>query len=167
MLLSNVLIIYRIEKTKALSENNLAHKYLHPCFTKEKYNCSKPVCLKCLRALLTLDYYGKLGSFKHVFDIEKYKNNKQEYLISLISKKDHEYLKQLYELYKYTYPKEMEIAEKVLELRTKPVKREEFNLINKCYKISTDLLKINNPKQLILDFFKKQNCAYIYLEIAN
>lgn len=45
----------RIQKTLALTSNDIAKKLLHPCFTKDK-NCSKDTCSKCLRALLTFDY---------------------------------------------------------------------------------------------------------------
>ncbi len=72
----------RIRKTYELADYGIAQKYLHPCNCKGKKNCSSPNCssYKCLRALLTLDYYDKLDGFTEVFDVQRYKDNRKQYL---------------------------------------------------------------------------------------
>lgn len=73
----------RVEKTRFISENPLAQKYLYVCAAdvyNEKYdkgyckdtapNCSE--CDKCMRTMLTLDLLGALDKFKFRFDLNKY-----------------------------------------------------------------------------------------------
>ena len=66
----------RIEKTKYITDFDLAQKYLHVC-VKKSTNCGK--CPKCRRTLTALDALGKLQNFSKVFDIKYYESNKKEY----------------------------------------------------------------------------------------
>lgn len=66
----------RLEKTIDIADFKLAQENLHVCI-KDGINCGK--CIKCKRTLLSLEAIGKLENFKKVFDIEYYKNNKNEY----------------------------------------------------------------------------------------
>ncbi len=74
---------YRYEKTKLLVEYEPAQRYLEVCVSGnlDKYNrknCS--VCHKCNRTLIVLDASGKLDLFSNVFDIDKYKAQRDIYL---------------------------------------------------------------------------------------
>ena len=66
----------RLEKTIDIADFKLARENLHVCI-KDGNNCGK--CLKCRRTILMLDAIGKLDNFKKVFDIEYYKEHKEEY----------------------------------------------------------------------------------------
>lgn len=99
----------RIEKTLALSEYDLARKYLHPCNCKGPVNCSRPNCssYKCLRALMTYDYYDKLDAMSIVFDVERYRKNRREYIWWLQRNRNDSFLKDLYKLISSKYPDEV------------------------------------------------------------
>ncbi|HZL09029.1 MAG TPA: hypothetical protein VFC65_03450 [Prolixibacteraceae bacterium] len=71
----------RLEKTKKVSQYKPSYNYLNVC-TQTITNCNK--CDKCIRTLLALEAIGKLEDYKTVFDIEYYKNNKQEYYKELV-----------------------------------------------------------------------------------
>lgn len=73
--------IDRFEKIERISDWNIAQKYLNVCGHRGD-NCS--TCYKCKRTLLTLDCIDKLDSFKNVFDIELYKENRTAYLQDMI-----------------------------------------------------------------------------------
>ncbi len=77
----------RLEKTIAIADFKYAKEYLHVCI-KDSNNCGK--CLKCRRTMLALDAIGKLDNFKKVFDVEYYRNNKEEYLKWLEKEVDEE-----------------------------------------------------------------------------
>lgn len=83
--------VNRIQKTVELLDYHVAHKTLHPCFA-QTHNCCNPACGKCLRALLTFDYYNKLDAMKEVFDVERFKKNRDQYLMSLVEHRNHEFL---------------------------------------------------------------------------
>lgn len=70
----------RIDKTKDIADFRPAQKYLHVCLSKP-YNCG--VCSKCRRTLVTLDFLNKLDNFREVFNIEYYKNHREEYYMWL------------------------------------------------------------------------------------
>lgn len=72
----------RLEKTRKVANYKPSYKYLNVC-TLAVENCSK--CEKCTRTLLALDAVNKLDKYKEVFDIEYYKNNKQEYFKTLVT----------------------------------------------------------------------------------
>lgn len=74
----------RVEKTLVISNNSLTYKYLDIC-VKPKisknnhiFNCS--TCYKCMRACVTFEKLGILENFSNIFNIEKYKDKKEEYL---------------------------------------------------------------------------------------
>jgi len=78
----------RIEKTLKISNNKLSYKYLDVCVSsfhydnlKKKINCSE--CYKCLRTLVTLDYYNMVDKYSAVFDINKYYEHKDNFLNNL------------------------------------------------------------------------------------
>ncbi len=64
--------VTRVEKTIEIADNSLAQSFLDVCFCFN--NCGE--CTKCIRTLVTLDIIGKLDSFSHVFDIERFKKNR-------------------------------------------------------------------------------------------
>lgn len=67
----------RLEKVFNIVNFPLARKYLHVCI-REQYNCG--MCDKCTRTLLCLDIAGKLEEFSGVFNINYYKEHREEYL---------------------------------------------------------------------------------------
>lgn len=62
----------RSEKTKIISDWNIAQNHLNICIDPKNdvKNCS--ICSKCLRTLFPLDVMGKLDKFDKVFNLEKY-----------------------------------------------------------------------------------------------
>ena len=74
----------RWEKTVAIADNPIAHKYLDVCFNFK--SCG--TCNKCYRTLITLDLIGKLDLFEQVFDIETYKKNRVEAYAWLLEMQD-------------------------------------------------------------------------------
>ena len=90
-------ILRRVDKTIYISKNPLTKKYLDVCVSvqlansggqdqwlegKEKLNCGW--CDKCLRTLLTLEIIGKLDGYDEIFDMEKYKEHREQYIYSVI-----------------------------------------------------------------------------------
>ena len=69
--------IKRIDKTRILSSYKPAQKYLNVCVTSPR---NDGICFKCVRTLLSIDATGNLDDFKSVFDIEKYRANKSNYI---------------------------------------------------------------------------------------
>ncbi len=64
----------RVFKTKELSTYSAAMNHLDVCFNFE--NCGH--CVKCYRTLITLDLLGNLDNFNKVFDVNKYKSNRNK-----------------------------------------------------------------------------------------
>jgi hypothetical protein len=80
----------RLERLDKIAGYPTVHKYLDVCTNPHrndvKYlNCSR--CYKCIRTMLLLDFYNKLNLFNEVFDLDLYKENKDNY-IALISSKE-------------------------------------------------------------------------------
>lgn len=110
----------RIDKTKAIVDNEMAQQTLYVCWKeliankypdseiariKDKFlNCSR--CDKCLRTLLAIDIMGYLDKFKDIFDIEYYKSVKDKYIAMVLYRKsDNAFYKDLSELIcEYKYP---------------------------------------------------------------
>lgn len=110
----------RIDKTKAIVDNEIAQQTLYVCWKeliankypdseiariKDKFlNCSR--CDKCLRTLLAIDIMGYLDKFKDIFDIEYYKSVKDKYIaMVLYGKSNNAFYKDLSELIcEYKYP---------------------------------------------------------------
>jgi hypothetical protein len=75
----------RVEKTLRVAEIPDSYRSLDIC-TSEKNtsgytNCS--MCRKCLRTLATLEIAGFLERYSHVFDLNTYQNQREEYFTSL------------------------------------------------------------------------------------
>lgn len=69
----------RVEKTRAVSANEIARRMLDVCVAptaaraeaiRNRRNCSQ--CWKCFRTMVTLDALGELEQFAQVFDLEFY-----------------------------------------------------------------------------------------------
>lgn len=77
----------RTEKTKLISENKYAQKYLNVCVTSdftEARNCC--VCTKCKRTLFALESAGVLEKFAGVFDLSKWKKEEFRYKCECVKK---------------------------------------------------------------------------------
>jgi hypothetical protein len=83
----------RVEKTKQLAENGLARHRLNVCAhpLEDGTNCS--MCRKCCRTLLTLELLGYLNEYKDVFDLEKWAQKRNFYIINSVLKKGANYSK--------------------------------------------------------------------------
>jgi hypothetical protein len=80
----------RIERTDLISRFPESYNHLdvctHPNSKNEKsLNCSG--CYKCLRTMLTLELLGKLDLYSNVFDIQKFRSSKNNYIGWLMTKK--------------------------------------------------------------------------------
>lgn len=144
----------RVSKTVLLAEYPLAQKYLHPCFTHDKKNCSKPTCNKCLRALLALDYYDKLDKLAEVFDIPYYRQNRIVYFKELCRRKDNYFLKDLYKLIKDKYPSELNSASLIV---TNEKLKNDYEISQLCYDMSLRFLKIDGLKRKLINLFCVDN----------
>ena len=77
----------RVEKTIQLAEFPITHDTLDVCLKETvQGNCS--MCSKCLRTQLTLELAGLLGRYEKSFDLAKYRENRKQYIESLIPKTD-------------------------------------------------------------------------------
>lgn len=71
----------RVNKTRRIADIPAAHKHLDVCIDpldRPGCNCSK--CVKCLRTQVTLDMLGVLDEFGAVFDLQRYREYRDEYL---------------------------------------------------------------------------------------
>ena len=117
----------RFEKTVAISDYEVAQKYLRPCFNiyqlkKNRMlmkNCGKSICNKCLRLLVSADVSNTLEKFKNIVDIEKYKKHRKRYFKVIVWRKgkDH-FCAELYPKCLEKYPKEIKKIEKVKNFLT-------------------------------------------------
>ena len=64
-------------KLEQLADYPLAHKYLHPCVIAKGRNCGR--CPKCVWVETMLYALGKLDAFAAVFDVGRFKREKEEY----------------------------------------------------------------------------------------
>ncbi len=152
----------RIKKTVELLDYPVAQKTLHPCFAPI-HNCCSPACGKCLRALLTFDYYDKLDNMKEVFDIERFKKNKKQYLMSLVEHRNHEFsgFSELYSMYSERYPEEMKKMTDDYEMSISPVSRKEYDRLKKAFEFENILLACDSPKDTIIGFLRKDEIKTI------
>lgn len=67
----------RLEKIKKLAKFDLAKQYLQSCLTQH-YNCM--LCAKCKRNLVTMDALGVLDEFQSVYDINYYREHRDDYI---------------------------------------------------------------------------------------
>lgn len=70
----------RLEKTKYISNFEQTYDNLLVCYMSDK-NCGK--CSKCIRTLLTLDVLGISEKYRHSFDIDYYKQHRNQYFTKL------------------------------------------------------------------------------------
>ena len=92
----------RVEKTRYIVNNTLAHRYLYVCWkeviankwpdseiakVKDLHlNCSR--CDKCKRTLLAIDLLGMLDKYKEIFDIPYWNSVKDDYIVKVISNRE-------------------------------------------------------------------------------
>ncbi len=133
----------RIEKTASIVDNPEAQHYLDVCWKRIKANrgdtrylqypyknCTR--CSKCQRTLLTIDILGYTDNFKEVFDVEYFKQNRDEIVRNYVARKDENH--HFHEVYQLMIEKGYPIPQ---ERKTKKVKsffRSFLNAINKKIK---------------------------------
>jgi len=67
----------RFQKMEDLSEFEPSFDFLSVCYNGSR-NCGR--CEKCVRTMLILDALGKLDLYRNVFDVDRYRENKQRHL---------------------------------------------------------------------------------------
>lgn len=67
----------RFDKTARIARHPIVQQHLHVCNDKADNCC---VCGKCVRTMLCLDALGVLPAFGQVFDLAKYKANRDDHL---------------------------------------------------------------------------------------
>jgi len=93
----------RVQKTEYVNSFPIAQKYLDVCWAeqtafevwqnksflqgKTKVNCGW--CDKCLRTLLTLDVLGGVKQYGDIFELSKYYEHKQSYIIKVFRERKH------------------------------------------------------------------------------
>lgn len=68
----------RVEKTLHILNYKPVKKYLNVCVSGDDTHKNCSVCSKCSRTLMTINSFGKLDEFKHLFNIDKYKNDSEK-----------------------------------------------------------------------------------------
>lgn len=152
----------RIQKTFELADYPIAQKVLHPCHKSGVKNCSDPTCGKCLRGLLTLDYYDKLDNMEKVFDIKRYRRDRKHYLWRLAEGKNNEFLSDLYKLFCEKFPEDMKKANESYERFVSPVPAYKFHSLQRWYSFSLQLLSTDKPFEQIKNFFVTNDIKKIY-----
>ena len=69
--------VSRLEKIRRLSDFEPAQKMLHVCVRDEIKNCT--TCGKCARVITALDALGTLDRFGSVFDLQYFRDHKDEF----------------------------------------------------------------------------------------
>lgn len=86
------LLTNRMRKTILISNNRVTFSELNVCLitpdnqsikiNEKVHNCSS--CFKCIRTMASLDVIGQLENYRHVFDLDIYKKNKNKYFGELL-----------------------------------------------------------------------------------
>ena len=98
--------VSRLEKTKLLSNSELARNYLSACFNNQFTNCSW--CSKCIRTMIGLDLSGNFDRFYKVFNVDEYRKETDKYIHYAVLHKDESFFKELYDEICVKYPNEVE-----------------------------------------------------------
>jgi hypothetical protein len=95
----------RVEKTRKVTEIELSYQYLNVCMRNSgANNCS--TCPKCLRTLLTLEILGKENLYKNVFNFDKYRKIRNQYM-SQVLRSNNTFEREILEVsqkYNYKFP---------------------------------------------------------------
>lgn len=78
----------RIQKTECIAKFDVTQHHLNVCVSGIE-NCSQ--CKKCVRTMLMLDLLGMLDNFHRVFDIARFRENRDYYLSEVIADPTGEY----------------------------------------------------------------------------
>ena len=85
----------RIEKTKLISDSDVARQYLEVCVNPiDGGNCS--VCEKCVRTQFILELIDKLDNFSQVFDKQKYQTVRPYFVARVLANKSDTLLEEIY-----------------------------------------------------------------------
>lgn len=76
----------RLQKVVQLSDFPLAYQYIHPCIYALSDNCGE--CKKCYSLEAALYAIGKLDLFSAVFDVERFKKEKDRYFSEILLRKN-------------------------------------------------------------------------------
>lgn len=74
----------RINKLRAIADDEDCQKYLDVCFDLESKDCNCGECFGCWKTMIPLDFMGKLEYFSARFDLSKYYRNRREVFSDMI-----------------------------------------------------------------------------------
>jgi hypothetical protein len=159
----------RKDKLEVLSNWKPAQNYLHSCLT-ESFNCG--VCQKCKRNLIILDGLGVLDKFSKVYDIDEYRENRDNVLRWMCEQKakewhSFEYLKEAYDIIKKREPDKIRQIEDNLSTENLIDMKNHNELLQKKYRrylgVTVEFAADNKRKQRLAAFFSERNYKNIIL----
>ncbi len=81
----------RSQKTELIADYEPTTRHLNVCYNHDTIDTNCSICGKCCRTLLTLELLGKLDNFRHIFDIDKYRQEaRRRYIAEVIVNEDKE-----------------------------------------------------------------------------
>lgn len=158
----------RFEKFKAIANNNLTRKHLFSCLNQD-FNCG--VCIKCRRNLLTIDALDLLDEYREVYDIDDYKENRNEALNYLVNEINfhgysYAYLKDIYEIIKKREPHLIQNIENKISVSNLLMERDELRKrardrqkVLRAYKTLSDENNIN----MLKTYFSTKGIKHVIL----
>lgn len=85
----------RVDKTRIVSQFELAEKYLNVCIV-DGGNCGG--CEKCVRTLFTLEVMGKFDEFSSIFNLDNYYKRRQKYIAKVLALRNTDnYMQEIYD----------------------------------------------------------------------
>lgn len=76
----------RVEKTALVSSYEPTYRYLNVCIDIHSHGKNCSVCSKCCRTLLTLELQGTIHLYEHIFDLDAYRKQRQNYIRNVVMK---------------------------------------------------------------------------------
>ena len=80
----------RIEKTRIISTYEPTRRFLNVCAAKDTVDTNCSMCYKCCRTLLNLEILGKLEDYSQVFDLQKYRQVRANFIADTIVTRNEE-----------------------------------------------------------------------------
>ena len=80
----------RTEKIIRISDWSIAQRHLNVCLTEKNTAENCTLCEKCLRTVFVIDVIGKLDEFSQVFDLNRYKHVRLNYICRLLCDYKHD-----------------------------------------------------------------------------
>jgi hypothetical protein len=88
----------RVEKTRRIAPLDVTQRYLDVCIMEGDRNCSR--CEKCMRTLLALELDGTIDAFKERFDLDVYREHRDQFIARVWAETEEDYHLELQEFMK-------------------------------------------------------------------